>query len=195
MKKVVSIIAVLAIATAAQAAVVASFTSATSSGPAGFTTYEVWLTSDSGTLNGFELSVDADSGSALRQDNPFGSTVTIFTDNNAVIVGMGGAVDRDSQFNYASGDVLAITTSLIESTTQLAGTFAWAGGTGDSNAALAVNILHISMLDGDSAVLSGKVTVGSGPTEVIFSNLTIPEPASMALLGMGGISMLIRRKR
>ncbi len=189
MKKVVSIIAVLAIATAAQAAVVGSYTSAPTAGLlTTHTTYEITLTADSGDLTGFEVSLTAD---AANQINPAGAS--IFEDSNAFFVFVGALEPQDTQFNLLLSEISHVSSSEGTSGVVLAGAFALAGGTGSPDAAPAINIITLCMPNGSSAVLSGKVTVGFD--EVVFADLAIPEPASLALLGMGGISMLIRRKR
>ncbi len=187
MKKVVSIIAVLAIATAAQAAVVATHDGGTATpGLSGFTTYEVTLTSDSGDLTGFEVEVNTEAGSVL---NHVFMGSSIFQDLNIAIP----VPAQDSQFNFLTSAITGDGAARAESATQLRAIFALAGGTGSPDAAAAINLLHITMPDGDSAIFSGLVTVGV--VEATFASITIPEPASLALLGMGGISMLIRRRR
>ncbi len=186
MKKVVTILAVLVIATASQAAVTALHDGGTPTGGLpGFTTYIVTLNS-SADMTAFALSLDADPGSALNQLEAGGPGTTMFTNFNFIFPNP----DQDTQFMLGSGDVINGSPA-TEDLVSLTGDFAFPNGSGFI--ASSINLIQVCMADGDVSVLTGTVVDANLESSAI--NLVIPEPASLALLSMGGISMLIRRKR
>ena len=69
----------------------------------GYTTWTVSATSDSGSINGIDITF----AGAMNQVNPFGLATT-FSNNNGAISGTGGHVSQDSQFLFHSGDILPI---------------------------------------------------------------------------------------
>lgn len=83
----------------------------------GYRTYTLSIESFEGeSFRGF----DAGFSGSMNQVNPFG-LATIFTDNNVVFPAVGADVSQDSQFLFASSDVLTI--GLEESATSLQGAF------------------------------------------------------------------------
>ncbi len=190
MKKIVSIIAVLAIATAAQAAVVFTHDGGTPTVDLpGYTTYQVSITTDTGNITGFELTLTGN-GDVLNQINPAGNA-SIFQDSNGFFGFVGADVSQDTQFNFMLADVTLVSSS--ESAGSLTGIFALAGGTGSPLAAPSINVMQVCMPNGSYGYLTGKVTVGIEEV-ALTPPWPVPEPASLALLAVGGVSILARRK-
>lgn len=87
----------------------------------GYRTYTLSIeTFDEESFRGF----DANFSGLMNQVNPFG-LATIFNDNNVVFPVVGADVSQDSQFLFASGDVLTI--GVEESVTSLKGAFSGLG--------------------------------------------------------------------
>ncbi len=192
MLKTTAVIAMIAMVSvsAAQATVTGSYTSAPTVGLADHTTYEITLTSDTGNLTGFEVEVTADVANQVTSGGD-----SIFEDSNSFIFFIfGNEVWRqDTQFHFMSTDLTIVSASEGTSGVVLAGAFALAGGTGSPLAAPSINILQICMPDGNTATVSGRVTVGVD--EADFADIVIPEPTTISLLAIGGFAMLRRRKR
>ena len=186
MKKIVSIIAVLAFATAAQAAVTTTVTSAPTVGLAGYTTYTVNFTTDVGVLT----AVEADITGPLNQRNPFGMP-SIWMDSNGAMAAAGFDVSQDSQMLFLSSD--GPVGLALESPTALHGAMAFLAGS--PYLVPSLDVVQVCVADGDSVVLGGFTSVLVDGDAVEIPEMTIPEPASLALLGMGGFGVLLRRKR
>ena len=189
MKKIVSIIAVLALASVAQATITHSISSAPTVGLAGHTTYTVTMTTDVGVITGMDSSVD---GPAINHVNPAGFP-TGYMNYNAFF----GAVDvsQDSQFLFMTGtaDGQVASGRELEGPTLLSCAFAFMGGVGSSLAGPSLEMLQVCMPDDVASTASGLMLIDG--QEVDFNPFVIPEPASLALLGMGGLGVLLRRKR
>ncbi len=179
LRGIVSVAIILGLSIAAQAAVTTSFTSSPTPNPfSGYTTYDVTLTSDTGNLTGFEVSFN---GAMLQGPSPTYGVFLPDTPPSPLF---------DSCFLFTESQLAVGSSS--ESGTSLIAVFAFSGGLGDPNVAASINIAQIIIADGYTVEMSGNVTVGT--TEVSFANTTIPEPATISLLAIGGIAML-RRKR
>ena len=190
MRKVVSIIAVLALASVAQATITHSVSSAPTVGLAGYTTYTVTMTTDVGVITGMDSSVD---GPAINHVNPAGFP-TGYMNYNAFF----GAVDvsQDSQFLFMTGtaDGQVASGRELEGPTQLSCAFAFMGGAGSSLAGPSLEMLQVCMPDAAGPATASGLMLIDGVEEQ-FAPFEIPEPASLALLGMGGLGVLLRRKR
>ena len=91
------------VAASANAAVLITSTGTPTTDLPGYTTWTVSATSDSGSINGIDITF----AGAMNQVNPFGLATT-FSNNNGAISGTGGHVSQDSQFLFHSGDILPI---------------------------------------------------------------------------------------
>ena len=211
MKKVlVSVVAVLAIAAVAQATLTYSTTSAPTTPGGAFpppvpcTTYQLTLTEDNGMWpTGVTIDI-GDGVTLVNQVNPM-AAVTIFADNNFLITGLGGFLDQDSQFPYIS--VAGATQQVVpagipvESATQLFGNWALFGGTAAPNVVAGPSLLvaQVVIPTGASVPFSATVVEYDPGTNAWAATLNIsgviPEPATMALLTIGGLGVLLRRKR
>ncbi|WP_442484646.1 PEP-CTERM sorting domain-containing protein [Aeoliella sp. SH292] len=129
-----------------------SYDGVATTGLAGYTTYTVKVDSDSGAINGVRASFDG----AMNQVSPFGLP-TIFTDNNGVIQGTGGQVSQDSQFKFASAQVLSLETA--ESATFLRGALT---NLASFDPGSGLTLAQIVIADGASVAYSLSVDDGSG---------------------------------
>ncbi len=185
LRGIVSVAVVLGLSIAAQAAITASFASSPTPSLSGYTTYLVNLTTDSGLLTGFEIRFDG----PMNQVSPSGDYGVY---RPAIYPPLPDPfMDQDSHFLFPESDVISVGES--ESSTHLAATFAFSGGLSDPNAAASIYIAQIVIADGNTVEMTGKVTVGI--TEVSLSDFTIPEPASAALLAIGSLGLMLRRRR
>ena len=186
MKKVVSILVVLAFATAAQAAVSASVASATPTpGLVGFTTYII-----NGNVTGGGV-VEGASTQLVAPLNDL-SQLMVGATTYADLNGFLAVPAQDTQTPWITNtDVLS---ALANETTAAHNTdWAFIGGVGNPNALPSTPILQVCLPSASSATLNGLILSGGAQTP--FAPLVIPEPASLALLGMGGLGVLLRRKR
>ena len=187
MNKVVSIIAVLALATAAQAAATLSVASAPSSLP-GHTIYMVSAHSDTTNFTGFDIDVvDADAELA----HVF-MGMSVYTDMNGNFGMVGGQVDQDTQVKFNSLQVMSVGARTLESAAMLSATFAFNGAEADPLTGLNLEIVQVVLPDGSDALVMINTLIAG---QELLLEVTVPEPASLALLGMGGLGVLLRRKR
>ncbi len=190
MAKLVSVIALLVIASTAQAeAIEASFTSEPTFELPGYTTYQVTLTTDSGDLTGFDLTLTGH-GEVLNQITHDLFPSTIFKDANFLFSFIEADYRQDTQFKFNDDEILLGTSS--ENTSHISANFALDGGINSPLAAPSINVLQVCMPNGSYASLTGKVTVGLEDVQ-LPAPFVVPEPASLALLAAGGLAILRRR--
>ena len=218
MKKVlVSIVAMLAVVTAAHATLTYSVVGAPTTPGGAFPppvpcmTYQLTVTEDSGNWPiGISIAIgDPSPGpyTLINQVNPMGQP-TIYADNNPFITGMGGFIDQDSQFPYisAAGATQQVipTAASSESSTLLYGDWAYFGGTLAPNVVAGPSMLVAQVVIpvgtqvpfSSTVVEYDPINFPNGPAAAVI-NLSgiIPEPATLALLAIGGLGALLRRKR
>jgi hypothetical protein len=85
----------------------------------GFTTWTVNATSDTGPINGIDVTFNG----AMNQVNPFGGMSTIWQDSNQSFDNIPENVLQDSQFLYKSSEVFPLSSEMKEGDNLLAGVF------------------------------------------------------------------------
>ncbi len=196
LRGIVSVAVVLGLSIAAQAAITASVTSQATTGLSGYTTYSVTLTTDTDLLASFDISFNG----SMNQVSPSGNETIFLPENPSIYIAstVDLILERDSHFLFRESQ-LTVVGSSSESGTSLAATFAFPAGTNDPMMASSINIAQIVIADGNTVEITGVVAVapfgGSSPVDVTLSSFTIPEPASISLLAIGGLALLRRRSR
>lgn len=177
---------VLGVATPSHAAVIIQYTGAPTVGLAGYTTYTLTATTDTGSIQGFDFASLPIYGffGSMNQVNPF-TLPTIFTDNNATFPAVSADVSADSQFKFQSGSLTIPAGFASESTSQLRAVFAASSPLGASvpfvqlaisNATGFFNFAgQIQVVNGASVTnvdVSGASCLGCAPPDII--DATIP---------------------
>ena len=181
MKRFTLAIAVMfVIAASANAAVVVTSTGVATTGLAGYTTYTMTASTDVGGIQG----IDATFAGAMNQVNPAGNA-SIFQDANGFFSFVGASVDQDSQFNWASGDVVVARQG--ESADSLDGAFAWSSG-----GVVSVDFAQIVVAEGGTVTYNIEFDDGQGvaiPVSGTLGEAVIPEPATLALMSMALVGL------
>lgn len=167
---------------------------ATNGGPApnvdGFETWTVFVTSDVAFT-----AIDFEASGTFHQVELFGGALsTVFTDNNALIPGNSAFLPADdTQFLFnEENDIQAIFGSEGESTSSLS----LIGGVlvAEQSANTPIPIAQLVIPVGGIATVSGAIGA-SGQTIPFAGVIGIPEPTSFALVGMGIVGVISRRRR
>ena len=127
-----------------------------------------------------------------------------YTDFSLMLRGNGGYVARDSAVTQGDGTCTALATNSVVITVATS-SFAsgqnatisatYNGSAMDLNGAASGNDLTIAWDSGAANYIEFETNSDLGHSIDNFEIGTIPEPATMVLLGLGGIGMLVRRRR
>ena len=183
MKTVLTMIAVLALATVAQAGLVVEVDPGVGVG-GGLTSYTVRLVADAS--EDMAAAFDGSFDGPMNQFKAAGILDTPSLTNADYLITTEKA--QDSHFLLYDADLIPVELP-NESPTQLAGIFSFNVSIRLENLALA----QIVLAEGETVVLTGTAANAVGTK--FDTNATIPEPATLALLGIGGLGVLIRRRR
>lgn len=158
----------------------------------GLTQYTFALSTESGDpglIGGMDLTFTA---ANMNQVNPF-TLPTIFQNNNAVFGSVPETVGEDSQFLFDSGDLLLAPGVAAESGSLLTAAFALPDGSAELPFAQR-DIAQIVVPTGSAVAWSGRVTFANTGGQGQDVSGVIPEPSSLALLGLGSLLVARRRK-
>lgn len=202
MKKVlVSIVVMLAVVTAAQATITYSQSSVPAPNTPGSDSWTVVLSTDTGQiLAGFDFDI-GDNSTLIGQVWGGGPGSTVWANNNWTFGLLGMAAADDSQFPYDTSIANFAITVEAENTTNLTAAFSLKGGYVHPLAATSFTLVQVVLPTGVQIPFSGTVVEhlaaggGLSGSYAVSGLIGIPEPATMALLAIGGLGVLLRRKR
>ena len=161
--------------------VTVSATSAPTAGLDGFSTWTVNATSDSGDINGIDVTFSG----AMNQLNPFG-LATIFQDMNQAL---GADVSHDSQFLFKSNTILSTATG--EDSSKLTGAITNIANLGGG---MSVDFAQIVIADGGSVTYSAKFDDGGGVAAAADGTVGIPEPTALVLISLALVGLAFFRR-